>query len=143
MRLRWSSLDISVSNIRTGMPLDATCMATLSAKTLFPTFGLAETRSTHFLRSPPPIDVSNLVNPVGIPTMSHWLSLRKVTYSLASSPILLGFSPPSSSLKKSMTGVSTIDSISSTDSVPVTVSASLLIFPTSDFILRANSNFLS
>ena len=67
IRLRWSSFDISVSSINTGIPLVATLMATLSPKTLFPTLGLADTKSTQPGLRPPPIAASYLANPVGIP----------------------------------------------------------------------------
>ena len=42
-------------------------MATLSPKTLFPTLGLADTKSTQPGLRPPPIAASYLANPVGIP----------------------------------------------------------------------------
>ena len=64
---KWSSLDISVSNIKTGIPREATFKATLSANTDLPTPGLAETKSTHFLLHPPPITASNLGKPVATP----------------------------------------------------------------------------
>ena len=63
-------------------------------------------------------------------------------YSEAPSPIISGFSPPSSSIRKSITGASSRDTISSIDSLPFTESMSLWILAVIFFIFLANSSFL-
>ena len=138
---KWSSLHISVSSIKTGIPLRALFNATLSAKTDFPIPGRADTRSTHFLRNPPPTTASKRGKPLDIPIWSHLFSIKNSRYSSMSSPSFSGFCPTSSSRRNSMIGFSTRPIISSILSSPLIEPTSFPILLAMRLAFLANSNF--
>ena len=66
----WNANDlllISQTGSNDGKSISFAHFASNPAKTDLPTPGLADTRSTHFLRKPPPITASNLGKPVATP----------------------------------------------------------------------------